>query len=238
MSYHLQKLGCYVQLFTCYDVIMKRNLTSALLILVGFSILFANLDIGNSRMILGDWWPLFVIASGGLIWFNNGRKSYLWALLVSLFGFGLLLNTLEIASVDIGDFILPTILVVFGVSLLVRSNVKKQDISDNSEDVTAILAGVTTKNTSKKYTGAKVLAIMGGVEMDLSKATIEESAILDVTVLMGGIELRVPENVIVRNRSLCLLGGIEDKTTPQDVEDAPVLYIDGTISMGGIEIKR
>jgi hypothetical protein len=55
---------------------------------------------------------------------------------------------------------------------------------------------------------------------------------------MGGIELRVPEHVIVKNRASVFLGGIEDRTRPSEAKNSPVLYIDGSVVMGGIEIKR
>ena len=217
---------------------MKRLLTSSLFIVLGLSVLLANLNIGDSRALLADWWPLFLIAAGGLVWLND-RRNYLWALVVSLFGAGFLMNTLDIASVDLGDFILPAILVTFGISLLAQpGRNRRRSSAETAEDITAILAGVNSKNTSKDFAGAKITAIMGGVELDLSKVIITKDAAIEVMVLMGGIELRIPENVIVKNRSLCLLGGIEDKTTPQESKNAPVLYIDGNITMGGIEIKR
>ena len=101
-----------------------------------------------------------------------------------------------------------------------------------------ILGGTTNKNTAKNYTGSKATAILGGVELDLSKVKIEKTAQLDVFVLMGGIELRIPEDVIVKNRSTAIMGGLEDKTNPVESKNAPVLYIDGTVIMGGIDIKR
>lgn len=61
---------------------------------------------------------------------------------------------------------------------------------------------------------------------------------MDIFAFMGGVELRVPENVIVKSRATMVLGGIEDKTRPKESKDAPVLYVDGTVIMGGIEIKR
>jgi predicted membrane protein len=79
---------------------------------------------------------------------------------------------------------------------------------------------------------------MGGVELDLSKATVAHEAVIDVFVLMGGLELRVPENVIVKSKAVCILGGVEDKTNPADAVKAPVIYLDGTVIMGGVEIKR
>lgn len=74
--------------------------------------------------------------------------------------------------------------------------------------------------------------------MDLSHAEIKNEAVLNVFVVMGGIELRVPENVIVKNRASVVLGSIEDKTRPTDSKRNPVLFIDGSILMGGVEVKR
>ena len=56
--------------------------------------------------------------------------------------------------------------------------------------------------------------------------------------MMGGVEVRVPDNVIVKNRATLFLGGIEDNTRPEEGKNNPILYIDGSIVMGGVEIKR
>ncbi len=79
---------------------------------------------------------------------------------------------------------------------------------------------------------------MGGVELDLSKAVIKKEATLRVNVFMGGIELRVADGVIVKNRTAALLGGVEDKTFPEKTKKAAVLNIEGSIVMGGVEVKR
>ena len=79
---------------------------------------------------------------------------------------------------------------------------------------------------------------MGGVELDLSRATIKKEASINVFVMMGGVEVRVPDNVIVKNRATLFLGGIEDNTRPEEGKNNPILYIDGSIVMGGVEIKR
>jgi hypothetical protein len=59
-----------------------------------------------------------------------------------------------------------------------------------------------------------------------------------VTAAFGGIEIRVPAEWKIIVDSNPIFGAIEDKrkTFPQ-VEDAPKLYIRGTVIFGGIEIK-
>lgn len=61
---------------------------------------------------------------------------------------------------------------------------------------------------------------------------------IDTTVIMGGVTICVAENVVVKSRSTTILGGFEDKTRPHTEQDSPTPYIDGTVVLGGIEIKR
>lgn len=171
----------------------------------------------------------------------GNRENYLWGIFAGGLGILLLINNLEIAHIKISDIIIPALLVTVGLQVLVqsRNRVPAQTSSTSpEEDVIAILGGTSHKNTSNDYQSAKITAILGGTETDISKVTIKKSATINLLVVMGGIELRVPENVIVKPRAGIVLGGIEDKTTPSDTGDNPILYLDGTIVMGGVEIKR
>lgn len=106
------------------------------------------------------------------------------------------------------------------------------------EDITAILGGSDQRNSSQDFKGSKVSAIMGGVKLDLRKAVIKKEATIEIFTFWGGVELLVPSNVIVKNKSSVILGGIEDKTERDTSKDAPVLYITGDIIMAGVEVKN
>ena len=56
--------------------------------------------------------------------------------------------------------------------------------------------------------------------------------------LWGGIEIRVPEHWVVVNRSMALMGGVEDTTRPPWTPDRPRLVVQGFALMAGIEIKN
>jgi predicted membrane protein len=104
-------------------------------------------------------------------------------------------------------------------------------------DVTAILGGSKTVNASPDFQGGQALAVMGGCEVDLRKATItRESAVLDVFAFWGGVVVQVPEEWEVDNRVNALLGGIEDKT--HGVHSKQRLVLTGTVIMGGAEVKN
>ena len=70
-------------------------------------------------------------------------------------------------------------------------------------------------------------------------AIIKKEATLDVFSLWGGIEVYVPKDIIVKNNTSVILGGVED-TTDNSVAlaGAPVLYIIGDVIMAGVEIKN
>lgn len=216
---------------------MNRTLTGTALVVLGLVLLLANLNLWGLQGILASWWPVVIIATGLLMYLNDSR-NYVWAFLVTGIGTVLLLKTLDIAQVNVGDLIVPGIIIAIGTSVLLRNRSRAALISTSQEDITAVLSGVTNRNTSDDYKGCEVTAIMGGVELDLSKATITQEAVIDVFVLMGGLELRVPDKVIVKSKAVCILGGVEDKTNPAESAKAPVIYLDGTVVMGGIEIKR
>ena len=216
---------------------MNRKLTGTALVVLGLVLLLANLNLWGMQSLLSDWWPIIVIVTGLLMYLNDSR-NYVWSFLVTGIGTVLLLKTLDITQVDVGDLIVPGIIIAVGTSILLRNRSHAAQVESGNEDITAVLSGVTHRNTSNDYQGCEVTAVMGGVELDLSKVTIAKEAVIDVFILMGGLELRVPDNVIVKSKAVCILGGVEDKTNPADATKSPVLYLDGTVIMGGVEIKR
>lgn len=192
---------------------MKRTITATALILLGVVLFLANINAYNMQAVFSTWWPTTLLVAAALMLMND-RRNYGWPLFLLGIGAVLLLNNLKVTSIDLGDIFFPALVITFGVSMLMNGFHRHVASENNKEEVTAILSGASNKNVSKDYTGAKVTTVMGGVEMDLSHAQIKHEATLNVFVLMGGLDLRVPENVIVKNRSSVILGGFEDKTRP------------------------
>lgn len=216
----------------------KQTVLGLLIITAGVVALLANTNVGSTRAIVQDWWPLTVIVAGAyMLWVN--ARNYVWPLIVMGFGTVMLLNTLDVADVNVGALIFPALLVGVGLSIIYTAQSSQRKITETkgSDSVTAIMGGSTSKNTSDDYTGGTVTAIMGGVEFDMSKAIIKKQAVLGVSIVMGGLELRVAEDVKIVNRTQSLLGGLEDKTSTT-AKTGPTLVIEGLVLMGGIEIKR
>lgn len=208
------------------------------IIAAGVVAFLSNIDAGSTRAIVADWWPLAIVALGIYMFWSNSR-NVVWATTVVLGGLLVLFKTLDVVDINVGQIIFPLLLVAAGLSLIMGARHRTNHaVSKDQENITAILGGVANKNTSRDYTGGMVNAFMGGAEIDLSDATIKSEATLQLSIFMGGLELRVPKNVIVKSRTACILGGTEDKTNPIEGKNSPVLYLEGTVFMGGVEVKR
>jgi len=138
--------------------------------------------------------------------------------------------------------LIPIILVatfIFVITDNYRSNAatRRGLTTEATFDDTAFLGGVTRKYSSANFRRGEAEAIMGGVDLDFRDANIEgDEARLDVTAIMGGVKIRVPRTWVVVNRVTPILGGVDDNTDSAD--GSKRLVIEGTVLMGGLEIKN
>lgn len=218
---------------------MKRIYIGILVIFFGLAWLLSSLAIGGAPELLAVWWPVFIIALGIILLSDSQGNDWLWPLLLVLAGALLLLDTTGVAEVNLWAVLGPLGVIALGLSFVFQSSsTKRLKTTDNNDTVAAILSGVTWTNTSDDFTGSTMTVFMGGIEANLAASSIKKEASIEVFVVMGGLELQVPKGVVVRNRANCILGGIEDKEIGATAKNAPILYIDGTIIMGSVEIKH
>jgi hypothetical protein len=101
----------------------------------------------------------------------------------------------------------------------------------------AIMSGVERKGRWVVPPTVTAVAVMGGIELDLTDAILTAtSTTITVFCLMGGIELTVPEGIDVRVDVFALLGGHSGPTTTPP-PGAPVLRVTGLVVMGGVDVK-
>ncbi len=101
-----------------------------------------------------------------------------------------------------------------------------------------ILSGVDRKGIWKPARKNKVFALMGGIDLDFSKAVLPPGVTdVDFLCLMGGLDIIVPEGINVEVKGSPIMGGIDKKVSDEHYPGRPTLRIQGLAVMGGVDIK-
>ncbi|MEO8764969.1 MAG: DUF5668 domain-containing protein [Ginsengibacter sp.] len=93
---------------------------------------------------------------------------------------------------------------------------------------------------SKNFKGGEINNFMGGTEINLMKADIQQPVELEVNNVFGGTKLIVPANWDIKNEVTAVFGGIEDKRSVGATVADPgkIIMLKGTCVFGGIEITN
>jgi hypothetical protein len=82
-----------------------------------------------------------------------------------------------------------------------------------------------------------VVALFGGVDLDLVDAGLPQPAVLDVVVAFGGVDIQVPEGWRVRVTGIPLFAGWSNKARGEGLPaDAPELLVNAVVAFGGVEV--
>lgn len=109
---------------------------------------------------------------------------------------------------------------------------------ETSDEVTlaTILDGVQLASRSTAFRGGSILAWFGGVELDLTGATVAPGARLNVRALFGGVMVKVPSTWRIDAETQAFLGGIDVPESDADDPAAPTLVIRASSVMGGVAV--
>lgn len=107
--------------------------------------------------------------------------------------------------------------------------------SDSRFSLVAAMDGREFVSTASPLVEASALAYMGGIEIDLSQATLEGGR-LRLNAVMGGINVEVPKAWRVEVISETIAGGVVNMTDPDKPVDGPVLVVNARAIMAGIAI--
>lgn len=110
-----------------------------------------------------------------------------------------------------------------------------------TDDVFAVavtIGGTEFHSTAPHLAQATVNVLMGGVLIDLRRATPARLVDVEVGVCMGGAKIVVPDDWRVTVASRSLLGGIANDTTPDEdlPPDAAHMRVSARAVFGGVQI--
>lgn len=102
-----------------------------------------------------------------------------------------------------------------------------------------IMSGATRKGPWVVPAQFTALAIMGGVDIDLTQASYAESDVtITVVAIMGGVDITVPDDITAIVSGIGFMGAFEDTAHVQGPPGAPIVRINGIAMMAGVEVHR
>lgn len=209
--------------------------------LVGLLLTLDNFGLLEARRII-RFWPLVLVAVGAakLVFVSDPRARSGAGLLVAAGTLLLLVNLGVVPS----RLAVALFLMVVGATLAWRA-VFTPDLAalpppetSGQLEASALMGYVQRAIGTRDFRGGDVWAVMGGCEIDLTKASMEQGqAIIHTFAFWGGIEMKVPADWMVESRGVAVLGAFEDASRRPD-DDRKKLIVTGYALMGGVEIKN
>lgn len=237
-----------------------------ILIALGVIFLLDQLNYIHAGRVFDYFWPVVIIIFGLSVLSGRRGRNHVAVGVVALgVGATMLGDRLGYWNFDIGR-LWPVILILIGIALLFRPHdrgdrlrhahrrlgqiIAEQDAARDQAadhavdkevflDAVAVLGGYNRRITSQKFTGGRITAFFGGLQVDLTQADIAgPEAVVEITAFMGGAELRVPRGWEIDIQGQPVLGGFNDETQQMPAAGAKRLVIRGTAFMGGVNIKN
>jgi hypothetical protein len=213
-------------------------LVGGTLVLLGALFLLDELEVLVAGDIIGSWWPIIIVAIGAVRLVSR-PPDLLGGGITAAVGLVLLGVTTDVVDGSALALAWPLGLVAVGIYLVAaraRPNVAAAEVDSVSTFV--LFSGRELAPVSRQFAGGSIVAIFGGVELDLRGCVLAEGAHLDVTAAFGGCEVHVPAGWRVRMSGPAILGGADNGAEGQPLgPDAPTLDVRVLAIFGGVEVK-
>lgn len=217
--------------------------------IIALGVIFGGNAIGlfDINVFFDGWWTLFIIVPSviGLI----TEKERFASLGFLAAGVILLLAAQNVFSYDVAwKAILAVFLIIIGVSIIFRNvfhSKNDKEIAQKIEGMkdgktmdsqTAVFSGSDRIYNDEIFSGSNLVAIFGGVDLDLRNAKFEKDTVIKAFCLFGGIDIKVPKDVQVKIKSGFIFGGISDERKSSDNKGKYTIYLDAGGGFGGLSI--
>ena len=210
-------------------------------VLVGLILTADTLGLSDAD-VLFEYWPLVLVAVGATKLGGANFSDKVFAGFWIAIGLWLLAWNLDFLTLSPFEIFWPAVLILLGLTLIFGAlrRTRPSPASDARINVVAVMGGVERTHSSTDFLGGDVTVFMGGGELDLRQAQIQDdSAVIQIFALWGGYDIKVPPDWNVSLEVLPLLAGVDDKRTQHERRDgAPTLIIRGVIIMGGMDVNN
>ena len=210
-------------------------------------------------------WPMILILVGIISGVKNNFQNP-GAFILIILGFIFLIDQ-SFPFWELRKFTLPFILIGIGIVFVLRphrmrgrfmsscssskntsaslpsntdgSSFTGDDIASEEIDLHAVFGGVKKKIVSKNFKGGRIVSFMGGADISLMQADIQQPVIIEIHNLFAGTKIIIPSNWYLKNEISAIFGGVEDKRPLQSAspDENKVLILRGSCVFGGIDIS-
>lgn len=216
---------------------MNRNRSSIfwglLIIVVGVLFLGNSLDLWNINIFFAGWWTLFIFVFSvyGLF-----KKEWISSLLgISIATILLLASQRIIEWSMVGKLFIPCLLIIIGLSILFKPKVKRKVSTESKTEYVGVFSSNEALITDK-FNDSSLVAVFGGVDLDLREAVIEDDIVIDCVSVFGGIDIKLPKDVNVKVSGVPIFGGIENNYQSSK-KDGKTVTINYVCIFAGIDLK-
>ena len=218
--------------------------------IIALGIIFGANALGlfTLNVFFDGWWTLFIIIPSIISLFTDKEKFSSLAFLAT--GIILLLAAQNVFSYEVAwKTILAVFLIMIGLSIIFKTifhsnndkevdkkihELKNDKVMDSQ---TAIFSGNERIYNDEAFTGSNIVAVFGGVELNLKNAKFTKDTVIKAFCLFGGIDIIVPDDIQVKIRSGFIFGGFSDERKDISAKSKHTIYIDAAGGFGGININ-
>jgi len=119
-----------------------------------------------------------------------------------------------------------------------RKNIPADGSKDNNPYASVHFGFISRSLNADSLETVRLSCSFGAMEIYFNQAELSPNgAEADISCSFGGIQLFVPRHWQVIDRLHCTLAGVDIKPFTAPAENAPRLTLNGSVSLGGVEVK-
>ena len=213
--------------------------------IIALGIIFGGNALGlfNLDIFFDGWWTLFIIIPSVVSLITDKDKIMSFGFIAV--GVILLLAAQNVFSYDVAwKVILAIFLIAAGLSIIIKSLFHSKNDQEVAKKVAeaektgkpmdsqfAAFSGTDRVYKDEIFNGSNIVAIFGGVKLDLRHAKFEKDTVIKAFALFGGIDIIIPDDVKVKLKSGFIFGGVsDDRKSTTDKGKYTIYYrIDGKV---------
>lgn len=218
--------------------------------IIALGVIFGGNALGlfNINIFFDGWWTLFIIVPSIISLITEKEKFS--SFITLLVGVILLLAARGVFSYDVAwKVILAMILIAAGIGIIMKGIFRKNNDKEIEKRIRnlendkimdsqmAIFSGSDRVYNGEVFSGANLVAVFGGVDIDLKNAKFNKDTVIKAFCLFGGIDIKVPEDVQVKIKSGFIFGGASDERKGNSNKGKYTIYIDAAGGFGGISVS-